>query len=114
MWRNACGRLSGIAAGWRDRPLHLVYGMLNTKAAQGFLEPLAPFTETLRAVGIPGEAASLSAAGAAAHGANAGFKARTCQSVLDAVHDIATQETPGRILICGSLYLAGHVLAEND
>ncbi len=105
--------LAGIAAGWRDRPLHLVYGMLNTKAAQGFLEPLALFSETLRAVAIPGEAASLSAADATAHAANAGFAARVSPSVQDAVQDIATQDTPGRILICGSLYLAGHVLAEN-
>ena len=27
---------------WRDQPLHLVFGMLNTKAARGFLRPLAP------------------------------------------------------------------------
>ena len=105
--------LAGIAAGWRDRPLHLVYGMLNTKAAQSFLDPLAPFAETLHAVAIPGETASLSAEDAAAHAATAGFDARVSQSVQDAVHGIATQETLGRILICGSLYLAGHVLAEN-
>ncbi len=50
------------------------------------------------------------AADAAAHAVNAGFDAHASASVQDAVHDIAAREAPGRILICGSLYLAGHVL----
>ena len=100
-------------AEWQERPLHLVYGMLDTKAAQGFLRPLAPFAETLHAVEIPGEPASLSAEAAAREAAQAGFRAQASESVTAALRAIAKDRTPGRILICGSLYLAGHVLAEN-
>jgi dihydrofolate synthase/folylpolyglutamate synthase len=98
---------------WKPRPLHLVYGMLNTKAAQGFLRPLAPLVETLHAVAIPGEPASLSAEEAAREAAQAGFRAQAHASVAEALRTIAKDHAPGRVLICGSLYLAGQVLAEN-
>jgi dihydrofolate synthase/folylpolyglutamate synthase len=104
-------------AGWEARPLHLVYGMLNTKGAQGFLRPLAPCAKTLHAVEIPGEPASLSAEQAASEARAAGFEARAGKSVAAALRAITKDRTtgpkPGRILICGSLYLAGQVLAEN-
>ncbi len=101
-------------ADWRERPLHLVYGMLNTKGAQGFLRPLAPCAETLHAVAIAGEPASLSAEEAAREAREAGFRAQANASVADALRAIAKDRAPGRILICGSLYLAGQVLAENQ
>ncbi len=104
-------------AEWRERPLHLVYGMLNTKGAQGFLRPLAPRAETLHAVEIPGQPASLSAEQAASEARAAGFEAHAGKSVAAALGEITKDRTtgpkPGRILICGSLYLAGQVLAEN-
>jgi dihydrofolate synthase/folylpolyglutamate synthase len=100
-------------AEWREIPLHLVYGMLNTKGAQGFLRPLAPCAETLRAVEIPGQAATLSAEQAAGEARQAGFQAQASDSVAGALRAIAKDRAPGRILICGSLYLAGQVLAEN-
>ncbi|MFQ6016916.1 MAG: bifunctional folylpolyglutamate synthase/dihydrofolate synthase [Kiloniellaceae bacterium] len=105
--------LAQVLAGWRDRPLHLVYGMLNTKAGRDFLAPLGRFAETLHAVAIPNEAASLSAEQAAAVAAAAGIRATASGGVTAAVRDILRRGGPGRILICGSLYLAGNVLAEN-
>ena len=98
---------------WDDRPLHLIYGMLNTKGAQGFLLPLAPLADSLRAIEIPGEPASLSAEEAAQEAASAGVRAETSPGVEAALRDIVAQDGPARVLICGSLYLAGHVLAEN-
>jgi len=101
---------------WPPRPLHLIYGMLNTKAAQDFLLPLAPLAESLRAVAIPGEAASLSADEAAAQALNAGFAAAPAPSVEAGLADIVARHdggAPARVLICGSLYLAGRVLARN-
>ncbi len=100
-------------AEWRERPLHLVYGMLNTKGAQGFLRPLAPCAETLHAVEIPGEPASLSAEEAAREATEAGLQAQASPSIAAALRAIAMDGTSGRVLICGSLYLAGQVLAEN-
>src|SRR5919206_554897 len=47
--------LADMAAGWRDRPLDLIVGMLNTKDATGFLAPLAPYAKALAGVTIAGE-----------------------------------------------------------
>jgi dihydrofolate synthase/folylpolyglutamate synthase len=87
--------------------------MLDTKGAQGFLRPLAPLAETLHAVAIPGQPASLSAEDAAREAIQAGFQAQPSDSAAAALRSIAGNGAPGRVLICGSLYLAGHVLAEN-
>lgn len=104
--------LAEFAAGWRDRPLYLVYGMLNSKVARDFIAPLAARAESLHAVAIPGVESSLSAEDAAAAAVEAGIPARVSASVENAIRDLAANGTPGRILICGSLYLAGHVLVD--
>ncbi len=110
----AGGALAEMARGWADRPLHLVYGMLNTKAARDFVRPLTRHAASLTAVAIPDVEASLSAEEAAAEAEAAGFSARTAGSVEEAVSAILSDaREPGRILICGSLYLAGRVLTEN-
>jgi dihydrofolate synthase/folylpolyglutamate synthase len=116
--------LADFARHWRQgieghRPLHLVFGMLNTKEPVAFLKPLAPFTKDLQAVRIEGDHASLPAEDAAAAARAAGIEARTAENLGAAVDRIvgsasqALTKAPGRILICGSLYLAGVVLAEN-
>ena len=108
------GEVLGEAAkGWRDLPLHLVFGMLNTKDGVGFLKPLAPYAETLHAVAIPGESASLTAEDAAGLAREAGIETRTASSLEAAIENLARDQSPKRILICGSLYLAGQVLSEN-
>ncbi|MGQ0676789.1 MAG: bifunctional folylpolyglutamate synthase/dihydrofolate synthase [Rhodospirillales bacterium] len=110
-----CGEaLAEIARSWRDRPLYLIYGMLNTKAPEGFLKPLAPHVAGLRAVTIQGADASLPAEAAARHARAAGIDALAAPGVGDALDEIiASVVGPARVLICGSLYLAGVVLAEN-
>jgi len=111
--------LADFARHWRrgvenHQPLHLVFGMLNTKEPVAFLKPLAPFTKDLQAVRIEGDHASLPAEEAAAAARAAGMEARTAESLGVAVDRIvASASRPGRILICGSLYLAGVVLADN-
>ncbi|SIO51761.1 dihydrofolate synthase / folylpolyglutamate synthase [Rhodovulum sp. ES.010] len=95
------------------RPLHLVCGMLNTKDVGGFMRPLAQIAESLTAVSIPGEAATLPAEITAEAARAAGLSARTAESVRAAVARIAAEVPNARILICGSLYLAGRVLGEN-
>ena len=105
--------LAEIAASWRDRPLYLVVGMLSSKDATGFLAPLAGHAEALRAVTIPREENPLPARAIAAAARSVGVPAQIAQSVLAAVRDLARPGKTGRILICGSLHLAGTVLAEN-
>ena len=105
--------LGAVAAGWRDRPLHLVVGMLNTKDAAGFLAPLAAHARSLRGVTIPGEDNPLPAEAIVAAAASVGIRAEPAGSVADALRDIVAGQAPGRVLICGSLHLCGVVLAEN-
>ncbi len=95
------------------RPVHLVAGMLNTKDVEGFFRPLAGIAQDLIAVDIPGEQATLSAEETAAAARAAGISASTAASTEAAVAEIASRAPGTRILICGSLYLAGHVLREN-
>jgi dihydrofolate synthase/folylpolyglutamate synthase len=95
------------------RPLHLVVGMLRTKDVAGFLRPLAARAASLSGVEIPGEAATLSAAETVAAALAAGIDAAPAPGVAEAIAAIVTREPDCRILICGSLYLAGRVLREN-
>jgi dihydrofolate synthase / folylpolyglutamate synthase len=96
------------------RPLRLIFGMLNTKEPIAFLKPLAPFTQDLQAVRIEGDHASLPAEEAATTARAAGIEAGTAINLGAAVDRIvATSTGPSRILICGSLYLAAIVLAQN-
>jgi len=106
--------IANVAKGWHDRPLDLVVGMLNTKDASGFLRPLAPYACTLYAVTIPGEENPHPAAEIVASARSVGIPARQSKSVDAALHDIAQQPGPARVLICGSLHFAGIVLADNS
>jgi dihydrofolate synthase / folylpolyglutamate synthase len=105
--------LAEFIAGWHDRPLYLVVGMLNTKDSTGFLAPLAPHAQALAAVTIPSEQNPLSAQAIATAAHSVGLVASTATSVDSALKDFSSRSALGRILICGSLHLAGKVLAEN-
>jgi dihydrofolate synthase/folylpolyglutamate synthase len=110
----AAGEVLGpVVAGWRDRPLDLVVGMLNTKDAAGFLRPMARYARSLMAVTIPGEENALPDAEIAAAARAVGIAAETAPSVGAAIQTLAGRGDLGRILICGSLHFCGVVLAEN-
>jgi dihydrofolate synthase/folylpolyglutamate synthase len=109
-----CGEvLAEAAAGWHDRPLDLVVGMLKTKDAAGFLRPLAPYARSLCAVTIPGEENPLPAEAIVAAARAVGLAAQSAPSVAAAIAEIAAGGGAPRVVICGSLHLAGRVLAEN-
>jgi len=96
-----------------SRPLVLICGMLNTKDVGGYLRPLGNVADRLIGVSIPGEANTLTADETASAAKAQGLTADTADDLTDALR-IATQRTSNaRILICGSLYLAGSVLREN-
>ena len=92
------------------RPTYLICGMLNTKDISGYLDPIAPHVEKLIAVSIPGEMNTLPAADTAAAARDAGMQAETADDVLRATREIVKNDPNARILICGSLYLAGNIL----
>jgi dihydrofolate synthase / folylpolyglutamate synthase len=94
---------------WADRPLYLVVGMKQTKDAAGFLHQLIPLATETWAVAEPDQHGALpvEAIIAAANGA-----AKPGPIVTQALRQIANYP-PGRVLICGSLYLAGEVLKQD-
>ncbi len=99
---------------WRERPLGLVFGILRTKDPLVFLQPLAEEINALRAVAITGEENSLSAEETAAAAAKLDIDAAAAEGVGAALQNLANHfPGPARVLICGSLYLAGEVLREN-
>jgi dihydrofolate synthase / folylpolyglutamate synthase len=96
-------------------PTHLVVGMMARKDVDGFLRPMASSAASLIAVPVPGEDHEGHPAEAiAALASGIGLRAQTAANVETAIKLIRLQAPPGtacRVLICGSLYLAGEVLA---
>jgi len=102
-----------------EKPLYLICGMLKTKDAVGFLSAFRGLARHIVTVDVPGQDASFGAGELYDRARAAGLDAAPAEDVDDAMMQIAAQarvsphEPPPRILICGSLYLAGTVLAEN-
>ncbi|MEM8959661.1 MAG: folylpolyglutamate synthase/dihydrofolate synthase family protein [Pseudomonadota bacterium] len=94
------------------RETHLICGMLNTKDVEGYLRPLATQAVGLTAVSIPETTATLTADETAARAAAAGLASHKASDVADALSGIAETAPAARVLICGSLYLAGAVLRD--
>nr|WP_246514404.1 folylpolyglutamate synthase/dihydrofolate synthase family protein [Neoroseomonas soli] len=92
---------------WRDKPLHLVIGMKKGKASAEFLRPILPFATSVHAVAEPGQHLAMPVEDIVA--ASGGI-AQPGPTVAEALAHIARDQPPGRVLICGSLYLAGEVL----
>ena len=98
-----------------DAPLVLVVGMLSTKDSQGFFRNFVGLAREVVAVTIPAQVAARPAEEVAAIAATVGLATATqpnVEAALASLHD-AVWERPPRVLICGSLYLAGEVLRAN-
>ena len=114
-----CGLVLGrMASDWAKEPaplpLYLVFAMQTTKDASGFLRPLARHAVAARAVPFPEGHAAYTPVEACAKAAEVGLDCVPVNDIGTALEDLlATQPAPMRILICGSLYLAGAVLARN-
>lgn len=95
------------------KPAHLVVGMLGLKDAAGFLAPFRGIARSVLTVPIPGaHEAPFSPEALAEVARLVGLNAEPTIGVESAVRRIEQLHAgPKRILICGSLYLAGHVLA---
>jgi len=98
------------------RPLYLIAGMLNTKDPVGFFKHFAGLVRRVLTVPVPMSPAGRDPVELAAIAADVGLPTAVAGSVgeaIDAIADEVNAMGPPRILICGSLYLAGSVLAEN-
>jgi len=98
-----------------SRPLVLVVGMLRSKDCEGFLANFSGLARRLIAVPVPGAEAGLSAEEVAACARGIGLSATSRDNLSEALEAARKLdlEPPPRILITGSLYLAGEVLREN-
>jgi dihydrofolate synthase/folylpolyglutamate synthase len=89
--------------------------MLRAKDAPAFLAELTPHIDRAATVPVPGEPTSLEAEEAAAIAWRQGIQAVAAKDAAEGLRLLAhANDVPARILICGSLYLAGAVLAENE
>jgi len=93
------------------RAVHLIWGMMETKDAHAFIAPFKGLVERVYTVPIPEEANAFSAEALAEIAASEGFDVTPASGVAHALmQSRAALGRPGRVLICGSLYLAGHTL----
>jgi dihydrofolate synthase/folylpolyglutamate synthase len=98
-----------------SRPLVLIVGMLATKDSEGFLRNFAGLARRIMTVPIQGQDKTLPPDAIADAARRVGVPATSCGGIESALAATARLdlEAPPRILITGSLYLAGEVLALN-
>ena len=93
-----------------DGKWNIICGALNTRDPAEFLAPLAALAGSVRCLAIPDQPASLSAAEMTAAALAQGLDAEATTSIKTAFDQL---DPACPVIICGSLYLAGHVLVQN-
>ena len=105
--------IGATLAAMPKRPSYLICGMLNTKDIKAYLYPLASHIQALHAISIPNEINTLPAENTRDAAISVGMRATAEADVMAALNAIKAQDANARVLICGSLYLAGMILREN-
>jgi dihydrofolate synthase/folylpolyglutamate synthase len=95
------------------RPLYLVMAMMARKDAAGFLGAFSGLAKQVSTLVVPGEDNTWAAEDLAGVAREVGLAAAAMPDLETALQDVAAREKTPRILICGSLYLAGHALRLN-
>lgn len=107
--------LAAQCSAWKaknDLPNVIVFGMLSTKDPETFIEPITPHIAHGYAIPILSETNAFTPHELVGHlSPNNQTKIEKQQTLQSALKCIST---PSRVLICGSLYLAGQALKEND
>jgi len=98
-----------------SRPLVLIVGMMSSKDCQGFLRNFTGLARRMIAVPIPGVEKGMSAETVADAARAIGLPATSRDNLAEALEAARKLDLdpPPRILITGSLYLAGEVLRQN-
>jgi dihydrofolate synthase/folylpolyglutamate synthase len=97
-----------------SRPLVLLYGGLQSKDAAGFLRHFVGLAAEVFALPVRGEQAGRAPEEVVAIARSLGLKAESCSDAEAALRALARYDSPSpRILIAGSLYLVGEILAAN-
>ncbi len=115
---GAGAALAETLSDWRDRdetekPLHLIVGMLDNKDVDNFLAPFRPLQPRIHAVPVPHEEAAMAPERIVRAAADLGLWAVQEDGVATALQAIGAKDPSARVLICGTLYLAGSILATN-
>ncbi|WP_026379310.1 bifunctional folylpolyglutamate synthase/dihydrofolate synthase [Afifella pfennigii] len=96
------------------KPLFLIAGMLTTKDPVAFFTPFDSLAQHVITVPVTSSDSGFGPKALAETAKEAGLPARPAESLREALLAIGEiADEPPRILICGSLYLAGEVLKEN-
>ncbi len=96
------------------KPLIMIWGMLNTKHPGAFIANFNGIAERVITIAIPGEINTIAAEELASVAKQSGVSSAAAISLEKALEQAAILHPTPRIVICGSLYLAGHVLAEQS
>ncbi len=105
---NAGEALAVTLAAWSDRPLHVIVGMKQSKDAAGFLRPVQRHAASLYAVSEEGQHLALPIKDIVSASGGVALPGPTIAAILPRL-----EGPPSRVLICGSLYLAGVVLKQD-
>ena len=89
---------------------NIICGALNTRDPAEFLAPLAALAGSVSCLAIPDQPASLSAAEMTAAALARGLDATAAINIITAFDQL---DPAYPVIICGSLYLAGHILLQN-
>ena len=117
--QGAAKAIASTLRDWRDESpeisIHMIFGALNSRSPQNFLQYFTNVIDTIRTVNIPREANALSASEIEIAAIECGLEAYPAKGISPAITDIIFNSSgKRRILICGSLYLAGAALRENS
>lgn len=112
---HGAAALAAALAELDPHPARIVFAQQASKDHAATLAALAPACGALRAIALPGEAhASVPPADLTAAAQALGIDAAPAPDLDTAVAALCADPRPGPIILCGSLYLAGHVLSENS
>lgn len=114
---SAGAAIAGQLAAWKDEgaSIMLITGMMKDKDARGFLRPLATYVTEAVLVGMPENSRAASPETLLDVATALNMRARAAPDWLSGIKKLAkTLKTPCKLLICGSLALAGEVLSDYD
>jgi dihydrofolate synthase/folylpolyglutamate synthase len=99
---------------WGDKPTYTIMGMLRSKQAAEVIRLIGQHTTELITVPVPGGHACFSPEELRDMAAAVGTIARPMPDVTEAISHLSEDRQPGRIIICGSLYLIGAILEKHE
>ncbi|MCD6034929.1 MAG: folylpolyglutamate synthase [Rickettsiales bacterium] len=105
-----------MAEEWKDRPLYCILGMTKGRDIKKFLKQFSHRITHLCGMRVESEPSAYPAERVALEAHEMGIKATAAESVEHAISTLTTlyKDAPGRIIVCGSLYLAGDITLYNE